>query len=163
MGKKSGKLFKEKINRIEQARKAMEKESKRLVVECSHQNENGKLKLYPVSDHGDYECKYCHTRFNMNKINFNDLKSSIEVVHNAIQQIRCYSDSDSEKDAQLIRVLGELDFNVHEVAELYDRIVRVYGKGNGKKKHHNRDSNDGFGGFGSAASISFIGGNKRRF
>jgi hypothetical protein len=57
-------------------------------------------------------------------------------------------------------VLGELDFNLQETAELYDRIVNAYGKNkkNKKKKYNDRDD---FGSYG-VGSISFIGGGRGR-
>lgn len=156
-------LFREKLNKIEQVRKEIEKEKKKIVVECAHQNEKGKLKISAVNEHGEYECKYCKQRFNMDPIKDGQLAGAIKVVHDAIQQIRCYSDI--EEDTKLIRLLGELDFNIQETQELYSRVVNVFGKGNGNKKdknkNKNRDNNDNFGGYGSGP-ISFIGGGKKR-
>jgi len=158
-------LFREKLNRIQEAQKQMEKETKKVLVECAHQNEKGKLKIYPVNEHGEYECKYCKQRFNMDIIKEHILDGSIKVVHDAIQQIRCHSDA--EEDAKLIRLLGELDFNIQETKELYTRVVTVYGKGKGNKdkrnKNRNNENNDGYGSYGSGP-LSFIssGGGKRR-
>lgn len=150
-------LFRDKVNKIEQVRKELEKERKKIVVECAHQNEKGKLKIFPVNEHGEYECKYCKARFNMEPIKEGRLHESIKTVHDAIQQIRCYSDID--RDDKLIRVLGELDYNLQETEELYKRTTDHFGRGNGKNKNKNKDKNrgDDFGGYGSG-NISFIGG-----
>ena len=154
MGKKKN-AFKEKLKTIEQVRRQMEKERKKIVVECAHQNDKGKLKIYPVNEFGEYECKYCKTRFNMNPIPSAELDEAIKTIHDAIQQISCYSDID--EDDKLIRLLGELDFNLQETAELYERVVSVYGRGTGKKKH--KDEYE-FGAYGTGA-LSFIGGKKK--
>jgi uncharacterized Zn-finger protein len=152
-------LFRDKLNKIEQVRREMEKERKKIVVECAHQNEKGKLKIYPVNEHGEYECKYCKARFNMNPLSQADIKDASKVIHDAIQQVRCYSDPD--EDEKLIRLLGELDFNLSETSELYERVVSVYGRGNGKKKDgKNKNRESDFGGYASG-SLSFIGGGKR--
>jgi hypothetical protein len=152
--------FKNKLAKMQQVRQELEKESKRIVVECSHQNEKGKLKIRAVSNNGDYECKYCGAKFNMNPISRNTLADATETLHNAIQQIRCYSDIHS--DAKLIHALGEIDYNIGETGELYDRVTNVYGKGNGNKKKKNKNRGDGGGQFGSygSGSLSFINGGK---
>jgi uncharacterized Zn-finger protein len=152
-------LFKDKLAKIEQVRKEMEKERKKIVVECAHQNEKGKLKIYPVNEKGEYECKYCKARFNMNPITETELETALKTAHDAIQQIRCYSDID--EDDKLIRLLGELDYNLLETEELYKRVANVYGRGNGKKKNKNKNRNDDFGTYGSQ-SLSFIGGGGKR-
>jgi type III secretion system FlhB-like substrate exporter len=153
-------MFREKLNKIEQVRKEIEKEKKKIVVECAHQNEKGKLKIHSVNEHGEYECKYCKQRFNMDPIKEVKLTDAIKTVHDAIQQIRCYSNI--EEDTKLIRLLGELDFNIQETQELYSRVVNVFGKGNGKKKDkNNKNRDDNYGSYGSGP-ISFIGGGKRR-
>lgn len=157
MGKK-GKhnSFKEKMAKMEQVRRELEKEKKKMAVQCAHQNDKGKLKIYAVNEHGEYECKYCHQRFNMNPISESELRESLKVAHDAIQQIRCYSDI--EEDEKLIRLLGELDYNLQETSELYQRVLSMYGRGNGKKKKNkNRDD---FGNY-SSGQLSFIGGGKR--
>lgn len=155
MSKKKKNLLKEKLKKIEKVRREMEKERKKIVVECSHQNEKGKLKIYPVNEHGEYECKYCKTRFNMNPISSADLREAVKTLHDAIQQIRCYSDID--EDENLIIMLGELDYNLQETVELYDRTRALFGRGSGKKS---RKEDDDFGAYGSGA-LSFIGGKKK--
>jgi hypothetical protein len=158
MGEKKKKNFLSKLERINEAQKEFEKERKKVIIHCAHQNDSGKLKIKPINEKGDYECKYCHVEFNMNTIQENDIKDACKTLHNAIQQIRSFSDS--EDDAKLITVLGELDFNLQETAELYDRIVNAYGKNkkNKKKKYNDRDD---FGSYG-VGSISFIGGGRGR-
>lgn len=159
---KAKNLFREKMSKIEKIRKDTEKELKKIVVDCAHQNEKGKLKIHPVGNpaDGNYECKYCKTRFNMNPIKDAELDTAIEIVHDAIQQIRCFSDY--REDEKLIRLLGELDFNMQETKELYTRAISVYGRGNGKKKDKkNRNNDSDFGNYGSGP-ISFISGGRRR-
>jgi hypothetical protein len=93
----------------------------------------------------------------MNKLVDKEIDAAVKTLHDAIQQIRCYSDIN--QDDKLIRLLGELDFNLQETSELYDRVVNVYGREQGQKKKKNRE--DDFGTYGSQA-LSFIGGGKSR-
>jgi coenzyme F420-reducing hydrogenase beta subunit len=166
MGKEKNKeakknLFRDKLSKMEQVRRELEKEQKKLVVECSHQNEKGKLKIYQINEQGEYQCKYCKQTFNMDPLSQADIKAATKIMHDAIQQVRCYSDP--TEDEKLIRLLGELDFNLSETAELYERVASTYGKGNGKKNKKNKNKGDGndFGAYG-AGQLSFIGGGKRR-
>ena len=157
--KKQNNLFRDKLNQIEQASREMEKERKKIVVECAHQNEKGKLKIYPIGENGMYQCKYCKAKFNMMPIPTSTLGDALETVHNAIQQIRCLSDVN--EDYKMIKLLGSLDFNLQETQELYTRIVSVYGNGHTKNKNKkNKNREDGFGGYGSG-QLSFIGGNRK--
>jgi hypothetical protein len=156
MSDKKKKRFLDKLERIEEAQREFEKERKKAVIHCAHQNEKGKLKIRPINEKGDYECKYCRVVFNMNTISQADIKDACETLHNAIQQIRAFSDA--EDDEKLVRLLGELDFNLQETGELYDRIVNMYGKNKNKnKKNKNFRDKDDFGSYGVGA-ISFIGG-----
>jgi hypothetical protein len=156
-------LFRDKLDKMDQVRRELEKEHKKLIVECPHQNEKGKLKISQVNEHGEYECKFCKQRFNMDPLTQTDIKAAQKILHDAIQQIRCYSEPES--DDKLIRLLGELDYNLSETSELYERVVSVYGRGNGNKKNKNKNKDRGgndMGGYGTG-QLSFIGGgNKRR-
>lgn len=158
---KAGKSeFKNKLDKMEQIRRQIEKESKKIVVECSHQNEKGKLKIHPINDRGDFECKYCKSRFNMNQIHRDTIDEAINVLHNVIQQTRCFSDI--EEDDKIIRLLGELDYNLQETGELYERVRAAYGRNGGnKKKKKKHDSGDNFGSY-AGGNLSFLGGNRRR-
>jgi len=155
---KGKRKFVEKIARIKELQKEAEKERRKAIIECAHQNEKGKLKIHPVNEKGDYECKYCEEQFNMNSISRSNIEDAIETMHNAIQQIRCFSDP--EDDAKLVRLLGELDFNMQEVGELYERIVNLYGKNKKKNRGDKYKDHDSFGSYG-ASSLSFIGGGKK--
>jgi len=144
-----------KLERLEGMERDFHKEKKKIAIHCCHQNEKGKLKIYPYEKGktGDYQCKYCKTIFNMNHISKEELKDALSTLHNAIQQIRSFADCD--KDEKIIMLLGELDFNLHETKELYERYADIYGKRNKKKKDR-----DDIGSYG-VGSISFIGGKKK--
>lgn len=157
----SKKLLMQKMDKIKELEREVKKEKRKAIVECAHQNEKGKLKIHPVNEKGDYKCKFCEEEFNMNAISRAEIEDAVSTIHNAIQQIRCFSDPES--DAKLIKLLGELDFNLQETGELYDRIVNALGKNKGNKKGGKRYDNDkdSFGSYGSG-SLSFIGGGKRK-
>jgi hypothetical protein len=74
MGEKKKKNFLSKLERINEAQKEFEKERKKVIIHCAHQNDSGKLKIKPINEKGDYECKYCHVEFNMNTIQENDIR-----------------------------------------------------------------------------------------
>lgn len=151
---KKRKQYLDKLAKIQQIEREVEKEKKKIVVECSHQNEKGKLKIEPIGDHGEFMCKICKVEFNMEKLPTETIEDASKILHDAIQQIRCYSDAD--RDSRLIRLLGELDYNLAETAELYQRVVNVYTRDKGKKNKNNK-RNEGFGSFGTGGGLSFIG------
>lgn len=152
----------DKFSKIKELEKQLKKEKKKTMMECFHQNEKGKLKIVPINDKGDYECKKCSDEFNMNQLKRATLNDAVKILHDAIQQIKCFSDP--SEDRKLIAQLGELDYNTGELVELYDRVVIAYGNKNNRNKNdhrqHNKDNNDNS--FGSYGSISFIGGKKKR-
>jgi len=115
------------------------------------------LKIKPIDERGNFKCKDCSTEFNMNPIIREDLKRAIQILHDAIQQIRCFADPD--EDGKMIRLLGEADFNNEEIQRLYARTLDAYSKNRKKDKFGDRDR-DNFGSYGTGA-ISFIGSRKK--
>jgi hypothetical protein len=90
----------------------------------------------------------------MNLIEKSNLLNAVQVIHNAIQQIRALNEIDEDK--KILKYLGEMDFNIQELSELYDRIVAVYGKNKKKKR---RDDDD-IGSYGVGA-LEFIKSHKK--
>lgn len=153
MGEKFKRRFHDKIAALEKADEELRRERKKVIIQCSHQNSKGKLKLFKRDD-GKFECKYCHEAFHMNPVDRRDLKAAIDTLHDAIQQMRSFSDA--EKDEKLIIQLGEIDFNLSEIMPAYDRIVNFFGKGKNKEKYKEQDL-----GFSGMGSISFLDGKKK--
>lgn len=152
MANKFKKELKEQIEAINEELKKAERAKKKIVIKCPHQNSNGKLKVYSVG--GDkFRCKYCGEVFSMKKISMGDLKESVEILHNVIQQMRAFSDPDT--DMKFIEHLGEMDFNIAEIPEVYERISSLLQK---KKKDKTNDE-DEFG-FRGMRGISFIDGKR---
>lgn len=146
--------FKGTRNRIEELRKQLAREEKQVMVECSHKNSKGKLKIEPIGgSNGTFRCKKCGQEFSMDRIDTKSLLGAAELLNDAIQQIRCYAD-DSETDLKLVKQLGELAYNLGEAVELYDKTVKAVGKKKNKKKEKRNDDNFGNYGWGG---ISFGG------
>lgn len=162
-GNKARQTMEKKMSQIAEINRTAQMEVRKFQIACSHQNEKGKLKIKPISDNNDYQCKYCGTQFNMNKISKADLTSAAKTIHDAIQQVRSFADPDT--DEKRITLLGELDYNLQESVELYERTYDAYGNGQGrnknkgKNKNKNRDDND-LGSYGMA--LDFMGGGRRR-
>lgn len=163
MGKKNKEFEKERNDLYELRRQLREKE-KRIVSRCSHRKKSGKLALRVLSD-GRFECKRCGETFSMEQIPGRDISNALRVVHDMINQIRCLTDPDRERDVRISEALGILNFDIKEAAELYERIVRK----NSEDREDRDDRFEGreererepFGGFG-ALSFSYEGGKKEK-
>lgn len=149
--------FEEEIKMIEREEKEFRKKKKRLLINCYHQNKKGNPKLFPRDTvHGTIvECEICHTQFSPDVISSQKISDAIEIIHNVIHQIKVFSNPEVDKDAKLCSVLGDMDFNLLELEELYRRILNS----NSKKKQKKRE--DDYGSFG-VGNLSFIGGDKKK-
>ena len=154
MGKNKDK-FENKRSILEEQR-ILEKKLRKLKIPCSHTNNKGKLKVDFIN--GTLaECKKCGAKFDFGQIELKDLDKAIMVVHNAVNQIKAFS-NDPESERGIIIQLGEIDYNLSELRELYKRAVNSYSKNNNKKKNK---SDDGFGSYG-ISNIGFASSKKRK-
>ena len=156
MAKSNSDRIYERLNELKEAERKFRRDRKKIAIACPHQKDNGKLKIRYINDRGDCECLICGERFNMVPISENDLKDALSTLHYAIQQIRCLADAGSDRD--VIKLLGELDYNTGETLDLYKRFVTMYGK---NKKNNRGKYQDDVGTYGVDA-IGFIGGKRKR-
>lgn len=154
---KNKREFQDNLNRIEKMKKELEKERKKAVIQCNHRSGKGNLKLAPLGGN-EFECTICKTRFNAGKVSEENLLAAIDTVHDAIQQIRAFSDK--SEDESLVKFFGEIDYNVQSLPELYRRVMAAYSHSGGKKKKHHRDDQR-FGSYGSSG-LDFIGGSAKQ-
>lgn len=153
MGKKHNDLFETKKSLLEEQKKLQKKIAK-IRIPCSHTSAKGKLKVEFIK--GTLcECENCGTKFDFEQIDLKELEDAILVVHNAINQIKAFT-NDPDNDRRIITTLGDLDYNLSEIKELYKRATKEFGKGKKKKKSHD----DAFGSYG-ASSINFVGSGKK--
>ena len=142
------KELKERIQAIEEEIRKAKRAKDKLLIDCAHQSKKGKLKLINIS--GDmYKCKFCDVKFSLQPVSQAKLEDAIKVLHNVIQQIRSFSDQ--EKDVKLIRHLGEIDFNLTELPDIYSAIMSQY-----KKDSKDRKDDDDDIGFTGLRSLSFV-------
>lgn len=141
----------------------MQERRRQIAVQCSHVHpNNGKPAIKMLNNKYDSECTICGKRFNMDTVPSADLLSATKTVVDAIEQMRFMSNRDSDMD--LIVHLGNLGFNITEVAPTYDQLVQQYSQGGNKKRRKGKKNNNNqsqYGSFGSASSLSFIGGGGR--
>lgn len=79
-------------------------------------------------------------------------------MHNVINQCKALT-NDPNENRDVIKSLGEFDYNLDGIKELYLRAINDEG---GKKKKKNKNKNhDSFGSFGGR-EIDFLGSRKRR-
>lgn len=141
MGKNKKSYSKEGLASLAEKRKKIDREMKRVSIPCSHQNAKGKLKVEAINNGTVVECKLCKSVFDIAKIDARELNNAVKIVHNAINQIKTLTD-DPEREEEIIETLGNLDYSLGEIPELYERM---YGKvGKKKKKDHNRDDSFGY-------------------
>lgn len=153
MGKKHNDVFETKKSLLEEQKKLQKKIAK-IRIPCSHTTAKGKLKVDFIN--GAYcECKNCGTKFDFEQIELKDLEDAILTVHNAINQIKAFTNNPDD-DRRIIITLGDLDYNLSEIKELYKRTTKEFGKGKKNKKSYD----DSFGSYG-ASSINFVGSGKK--
>lgn len=145
------KEFQSELTRIDELQRELDKERKKTVIKCNHRGHKGGLKLNHLG--GDqFECKICKTRFNTARLSDQQLMGAIDTVHNAIQQIRCFSNK--AEDESLVKFFGEIDYNVMNLPELYRRVSTAFNRdGGGKKK--NKHQQDSWGSYGTQ-NLQFI-------
>lgn len=148
--------FEEDLAAIREEKRKIEKKERKIMIRCSHQSRKGKLKIEPIDEKGNYRCRKCGAVFNMNKISEGTLEDASNILVNALQQVRCFADV--EDDYDLIKLLGDLIYNLKETNHLYRRMVDLYDKGN--KKKHKREYED-FGRYGTGA-LSFMSDKKKK-
>ena len=148
-----------KIEDLKRIQRDAQRELRMVAAQCSHQKDSGKLTLVPLDNKGNYKCKVCEARFSMNVVSTDELEIAVSLINDAIQQIRCYSDPDT--DNIVISRLGEMAFNLTELSTLYERMVELNMRGHNKKKKKNKsNNNDEWGSWGG--SVSFIGQSKKK-
>lgn len=157
MGKNKNSSF-ETMRDLQEERKKLEKKMAKVKIPCSHTNSNGKIKV-EFRKGTIAECKKCGCVFDFERISDEDLNDAVEVIHNAINQIKALS-NDPEKEMKIIETLGQIDYSLSELAELYTRTVSKYGKGGKKNKNKNKN-NDSIGSYG-VGNLDLLGGKNRR-
>lgn len=142
--------FQSSLKGLEAQRKELEKRAAKLKAKCSHKGKSGKLKLNRLK--GSYVvCDKCGEVFDLNTINQDELERSIEVVHNALQQVRCMTRQDKESDVELCQIYGDIDYNIKNLGTVYAKLHNKVG--NGKNKH--KKQNNEYGYYGN--KVSFLG------
>ena len=132
---------------IAKERKEIERREREIRSQCSHTNHKGDFVLDFFGNGSDARCKICGEEFNMDPINNQELKNAINVVHNAIQQ--CRSFSDACEDVNIVTMLGRADYNVTALLPaLYRNVSKEFYKGSNNKKNKNKKKqHDSFGGY----------------
>lgn len=150
MGKEKKRML-EGLREMQDTERALRRKKKELIINCDHKNDKGKWKLQLDDETGQFRCKYCGVKFFMTTYNNKTVEDAVGVVHDMLQQIRCFANDD---DVKWVRILGELDMNLQDAAELYQRTIDTYVKKKDKTKKKQRDE---FGSYGTE-SLSFMGG-----
>lgn len=150
---KEVKSFVESLKSLEEERRNLEKKAAKLKANCFHKSKSGKLKVSELKG-SKVICDKCGEVFDVEVIQEERLKESVEVVHNALQQVRCMARQDKNSDVELCQIYGDIDYNIKNLPVVYGKIVTKMG--NGKKKHKKQNNDYGYYG----KSISFLGGRK---
>ena len=155
MSKKDAEIL--TMRNLVEKRKELDRELDKLKIPCSHTKEsNGRLKVEFINERY-VRCEKCGCEFDFTRIETDELKNAVNIIHNAINQIKVMSDA-PEREKKVLRELGTMDYNLSELLDLYKRTINTFGKG--KKKKKSKDSS--FGSYG-AASIDFINGRRNKY
>lgn len=140
---------------LQEEQKKIEKKLRKVKIPCSHTNSNGKLKVEFIKG-SLARCKKCGTKFDFEFIPFEELERAQMILHNAVNQIKAFSD-DPEREQAVINTLGDVDYNLFEIVELYKRTINAFGKHKNKKKKND----DEFGAYGISSAINLSSGKKK--
>lgn len=150
---KEVKSFVDSLKSLESKRRELEKQAAKLKANCFHKGKSGKLKVNELKG-SKVICDKCGEVFDVAVIPEEKLKESVEIVHNALQQVRCMARQDKESDVELCQIYGDIDYNIKNLPVVYAKIVNKMG--NGKKKHKKQNNDYGYYG----KNVSFLGGRK---
>lgn len=153
MGKKNKDFGTLSVSDLKDQQRKLEKKIKQITIPCPHTKSNGKLCGKFIK--GDlFKCDRCGEVFSFAQVSGQTLKDAVDTCTNVLNQIKAFS-QDPKEDADLIKSLGEIAYNLGEVPELYSRTMNIDRK---KKKNRNEDDDD-FGGYGT---LTFIGNKKKK-
>lgn len=131
--KKNEKL---KINDLLKERDKITEKIQRLKASCNHRK--GGKPFLKEHENGDVVCKRCGSKFNYTIIDERDLAKAVLVLHNMLNQMLLYAKED--KDADNIKLFGQIDTNLPKIADTYSKVVLNKGK---KKKKNKKDKKRG--------------------
>ena len=131
--------------------------SKARQITCDHTKKDGSVNLKQLQGttyskdgeiityrKGDCKCKHCHTQFNVRIIPEQKLKDAIEVLHDAINQIKTFnSNKKGKRDPELVTHLGRNDLDNMKVGVIYSNMFLKKGK-HKKKNKKNKKSGAGY-------------------
>lgn len=152
--------FDQDLSKLERDLAALKKKKAKMRVLCSHCYKNGKLAVSAVArERGLYQCEKCGEVFHLELIKVDELQAAYAIFHDALNQIKCLADTDETNtiDRAIIQTVGELQYNLKESIELYDRLVLTTGSKKKKKKRNREEEPSGSYGFSSISSF----GNRR--
>lgn len=127
---------------------------KQVPIRCPHQylgdsEHNGKQALIALKDGTNkVKCKRCGEVFSLKQWDLKDVSTSVEVLHDIINQIKVCTSPRNDEDRNLIEALGKQDFLNVDLITVYDRVINDYGNETKKKKKKKKREN-GVGRYGS--------------
>lgn len=139
------------LRQIEQAQKELEKQKRLLAVKCNHRTKSGEFNFFPVNGGTLVRCNSCKDEFDIANLDEDKLKKSVDYVHSAIQQTRMLSNPDDDK--AIIKQLGDLDYNLRSVPEIYHRVQEVHSRNKKSKKNKNKGGGGSIGAYGGMVDV----------
>ena len=130
--------------------------SKTRQITCDHIKKDGTINLKLLQGQaygkdgeiityrkGDCKCKHCHTQFNIKKIPEQKLKEAVEVMHDAINQLKSLNGRNKgDRDPNMIAHLGKLDLDNMKVLMVYTKTFIQKGKHKKKNKKNKKGLTD---------------------
>ena len=117
-------------------------ENSKKVIECSHTNKNGDIKVVPVDGPVDglFRCEKCGKTINLAPISIKDAKEAVRIVDTMCDQIKIFS-SNKTDDRRTISEMGKANYNVGKMLKVYESIAPGKGMKKNKKKNKNKNKN----------------------
>ena len=152
-----------KMKALLEKRRELDMLIREIEIPCSHTDERGNPTI-EWDNRYEAECTQCGAKFSLKKSEFGTLKDAVAVCCNAINQIKIStSNPENDKEAHVLRQLGELSFNLKKVPDLYSRVFKDKSKNKkNKKKNKGRPNfNEQLGGY-NYDSLDLIGGGGKK-
>lgn len=112
------KKFLSYIDNLEKELLDARKKKLETMFECSHKHSNGISALRNFRN-GWAKCGICGNRFNQNSISNEDIDRSLNVLNNAINQIKITLIGNDPSDAHTIEAIGNVLQDCNDIAEFY--------------------------------------------
>lgn len=143
-----------KVKQLGEQRINIDRFEREVRRECMHQTEKkGEVQLQIKqidSANQVYECTLCGESFSLLQHSHKDIKQSVVIINDVIQQMRLFSDITLEADRKLGKQYGNVAVLAQQLPRMYQRHQDAHTSRKKKKKKNNKGKGRSFGSYSNA-------------